>query len=80
MLNLDGQLHFSLGKILYDLLLETEPGLLLLVDFEKAFDSLEWNFFGKKALKHYNFGPNLQKWISIFYDDITSRIGINGHI
>jgi hypothetical protein len=32
-------------------------GLLLLVDFEKAFDSVEWKFL-KKALSSFNFGPS----------------------
>jgi hypothetical protein len=36
-------------RLLYDLMHYLEEndmdGLLLLVDFEKAFDSIEWNFF-----------------------------------
>ena len=30
------------------------PGLLLFIDFEKAFDSLEWSFI-EKTLNYYNF-------------------------
>ena len=33
-------------------------GLLLLVDFEKAFDSIEWTFL-QKALDSFNFGPSI---------------------
>ena len=33
------------------------PGLLLLIDFEKAFDSLSWNFL-HIALEHLNFGDS----------------------
>ena len=40
-------------------------GLLLFVDFEKAFDSLEWSFCDK-SLKYFNFGPSLIAWIKLF--------------
>ena len=33
---------------------ENRPGLLLFIDFEKAFDSLEWHFI-EKSLMHFNF-------------------------
>jgi hypothetical protein len=33
-------------------------GLLLLVDFEKAFDSIEWTFL-RKDLDSFNFGPSI---------------------
>jgi hypothetical protein len=52
-------------RLLYDLLHYLEEniktGLLLLVDFEKAFDSIEWLFL-KKTLNSFNFGPSLCKW------------------
>ena len=35
------------------------PGMLLFIDFEKAFDSLEWNFFFK-VLEVMNFGPKFR--------------------
>ena len=37
------------------------PGPLLLIDFEKAFDSLEW-YFLKKCLELFNFGPDHIRW------------------
>jgi len=49
-------------------------GLLLLIDFEKAFDSLEWDFIAK-ALNVFNFGPNVKRWISIFYNGVQSAVG-----
>ncbi|KAL9986830.1 hypothetical protein ACROYT_G001034 [Oculina patagonica] len=51
-------------------------GLLLFIDFEKAFDSLEWDFI-VKALNVFNFGPNVKRWISIFYNGVQSAV-ING--
>ena len=38
-----------------------KPGLLMFVDFEKAFDSIEWTFI-ERALVHFNFGPSLLTW------------------
>ena len=38
--------------------LKNYPGLILLVDFEKAFDTLEWKFI-QKALVCFNFGSKL---------------------
>lgn len=53
------------------------PGLLLFVDFEKAFDTLEWSFI-VKTLKYYNFGPSLISWVNTLYCDASSAILNNG--
>ena len=55
-----------------------ENGILLMIDFEKAFDTLEWNFIFK-TLKAMNFGPSLITWIQTFYTNIESCILSNGH-
>jgi len=47
------------------------PGMLLFIDFEKAFDSLEWNYLFKE-LEVMNFAPMFRKWIHIFYTNMTS--------
>lgn len=47
------------------------PGILLFIDFEKAFDSLEW-YFLKKCLKLFNFGPDLINWVNTFYKNAKS--------
>ena len=54
-------------------------GLLLLLDFEKAFDSVEWNFLFK-TLEKFNFGPNFISWIKIIYNNPIFRIKNNGWI
>ena len=56
---------------------EKIPGLLLFVDFEKAFDSIEWSFI-EKTLKYYNFGTSLVTWVKVFYTDISSCVLNNG--
>ena len=53
------------------------PGLLLFVDFEKAFDTLEWSFI-VKTLHYYNFGPSLISWVKTFYSNASSTIQNNG--
>ena len=52
-------------------------GLLLFIDFEKAFDSLEWDFL-IKCLKLFNFGPDFIRWVNIFYSNIQSCTINNG--
>ena len=49
------------------------PGIMVAVDFEKAFDSIEWGFI-QKALSIFNFGLVFKKWINIIYNDMYSCI------
>ena len=67
-------------RLLNDLIEFTESnkvsGLLLFIDFEKAFVTLEWPFI-HHTLRFFNFGPNIQKWISVLYRDVESG-AING--
>lgn len=70
-------------RLIYDLMNYTEQnniqGLLLLIDFEKAFDSLSWQFI-QKALKHLNFGNSLLRWVDIFYRNISSAVSQCGYL
>jgi len=52
------------------------PGLLVAIDFEKAFDSLKWSFLFE-TLEIFNFGKNFIKWVKLFYTNITS-CALNG--
>ena len=45
------------------------PGLLIFIDFEKAFDSLERNFL-QRCLESFNFCPNFIRWVMTFYKKI----------
>ena len=53
------------------------PGILIGVDFEKAFDSLSQVFL-QSILKKLNFGPTFRKWIEVLYTNISSCIINNG--
>ncbi len=52
-------------------------GLFLMIDFEKAFDSLDWKFLFK-TLEVMNFGDSFVKWVKIFYNNIESCVCNNG--
>ena len=56
-------------RIIYDVIKFTEEqkktGLIMLIDFTKAFDSLSWNFL-HKCLKYLNFGESIRQWIKVF--------------
>ena len=54
------------------------PGIAVFLDFEKAFDSIEWNFI-HKCLETFNFGLDLRQWIKVFYTDISSYVFNNGY-
>ena len=46
------------------------PGVLLIIDLEKAFDSISWKIIG-----HFlNFGESIKKWVNLFYSDISSSV------
>ena len=47
--------------------------MLLCLDFEKAFDSLDWSFMFK-MLRAYGFRDGVCKWIGTFYKTIKSTV------
>ncbi len=54
-------------------------GLLLTIDFQKAFDSLQWNFMFK-TLDFFNFGPSFKQWIKTLYTLPVGKIKNNGYL
>ena len=56
---------------------ENIPGILIFIDFKKAFDTLEWQYLFN-CLKAFNFGPNLNAWVKTFYQNIQSCVINNG--
>ena len=67
----------TIGDIMDYTKLHNLPGLMLTIDFEKAFDSLSWNFLFK-TLEKFNFGESFIKWVRLFYTNISSCIMNNG--
>ena len=66
-------------RTIYDIIFETKrlniPGLIMLIDFEKV----SWEFINY-VLKTFNFGHTISNWISLLYNNSSSRIIQNGHI
>lgn len=58
---------------------ENIPGLLIFIDFQKAFDSLELNFM-LRCLESFNFGSSLIRWVFTFYKNKQSCVINNGII
>ena len=52
-------------------------GILLFIDFEKVFYSIEWDFL-YQSLEAFNFGPTLIRWIKTFYNNLSSCVINNG--
>ena len=61
----------EIGKIM------NQPGILLAIDFEKAFDSLNHEFL-YQVLRKMGFGPNFLQWIRTFYRNLSSCVLNNG--
>ena len=54
------------------------PGIAIFLDFRKAFDTIEWNYL-LSALKLFNFGSDIQRWIEVIYHNVSSCVLNNGH-
>ena len=71
------KIFFVNTRFIYDFLYYTEshniPGLLILIDFEKAFDSISWDFI-YKDLQYFNFGNYIINWINILNTDFNACV------
>ena len=52
-------------------------GILINIDFEKAFDSVDWTFL-KSVLNKFNIGESFIRWFEVFYSNISSCVINNG--
>ena len=53
--------------------IKNNPGLLLFLDFRKAFDTINFEYI-LKCLKHLNFGSSFIKWVQVFYNCAESCV------
>ena len=56
-----------------------EEGLLLQIDFEKAFDTLEHDFLFK-TMKSMGFGDYLIKLVNVAFHGCMNYANVNGHL
>ena len=64
-------------RLLCDLLEQTEleniSGILLQLDFRKAFDTIEWPMI-QQVLSIFKFGVSIKRWIETFYCNAESSV------
>ena len=63
-------LHYYKSKI-------DEEALIVMLDFEEAFDSVKWPFL-YKCLEAFNFGSSFTSWVKTIYSDKESCVTNNG--
>ena len=68
-------------RLIHDIMteceLENKQGILILVDFEKAFDTLDWNFI-QTVFEMSNYGEKILNWIKILQNGSRSMVSQNG--
>ena len=63
----------SLRRLLVECNRKNIDGLVILIDFEKAFDSISWKFISK-TLEIFNFGEKSINWVKSLQKGSTSKI------
>ena len=56
-----------------------KASLILLIDFKKAFDSIDHSFI-TTILIELGFGGDVVKWIGLFFDSREAYILLGGHL
>jgi exonuclease III len=67
-------------QCVYEYLMKTgDPGGILYLDQEKAFDRVDHDYL-MKTLSAFEFGPSFRKWIDILYKDAWGTVKVNNHL
>ena len=70
-------------RLIYDIMKMADkrvlPGLLLLIDFQKAFDSILWNFL-YNTINFFGFSEKFINWVKLFKNDIKMYILQSGYL
>ena len=72
--------NLQLVRIVLDMINKTnESGILVTLDQEKAFDRVNHEFL-MRVLSKFGFGPVFCGWVSLFYNNVFSRVICNGKL
>jgi len=66
-------------QVIEDIKTENKNGTIINIDFEKAFDCVEWDFI-KASLELFNYPKGIVDMIETLYQDIQTCISNNGYI
>ena len=66
-----------INDILFEAKRQIIPGLLLSIDFEKALDTVSWDFI-LDVLDYFNFGNSIKQWVGLFQKGSETCILQNG--
>ena len=58
---------------------KNKTGLLMMIDFEKAFDSISWDFL-YKALSYFGYCESFIKWVKVFNTNVNAHVTQCGHL
>ena len=77
--NVIGSCIINLLNMMHHVNEKQKASLILLIDFRKAFDSIDHTFIST-VLEELGFGQDVVKWISIFFDSREAYILLGGHL
>ena len=66
------------NDIIYECELQNKDGIIILVDFSKAFDVISWDFIDT-ALRIFGFEEDNRRWIRTLHNGWVSYILQNGY-
>ena len=64
-------------EVVHSLQTNMVDGFILKLDFEKAFDSVDWNFLFK-VLQSFGFGDKWTNWIKSILESSRMSVLVNG--
>jgi hypothetical protein len=68
-------------RLIFDIMEHTKdnnmPGILTFLDFEKAFDTINWDVI-QDALNTFGFGNYIRKWVKTIYNNTEACVTNNG--